>query len=227
MENISIIDELFSRIQSLEEENKKLKTKINDLEIELVKKEGDNEELSEKEKAENKNDNMIIDEELEVVKPVKSVSIKYIPNEDLRMLYIMGDFTNWELVEMKKELSNIFTFNILLLTGFKYHYSFFYDDQPIVDFGNLFEENPNNLQINNVIYLANEENIIFEDYDYSKNKKTLEISRKQYFKRQIGNEEDVKLIEESIAQSINYKLQSEKINLKKNDKLNRIKKSFE
>ena len=64
-------------------------------------------------------------------------------------------------------------------------------------------------------------------YDYSKNKKTLEISRKQYFKRQIGNEEDVKLIEESIAQSINYKLQSEKINLKKNDKLNRIKKSFE
>ena len=225
MENISIIDELFSRIQSLEEENKKLKNKINELEIELVKKEGNIDDLSDTEKEENKNNKMIIDDEIEV-KPVKSVSISYIPNEDLRILYIMGDFTNWELVEMKKELSNIFTFNILLLTGFKYFYSFFYDDQPIVDFGNLFEENPNNSQINNVIYLANEENK-FDIYEHNKNKKVLDLSRKHFFKRQIGNEDDVKLIEESIAQSINLKSKSEKIHMKKNDKLNRIKKSFE
>ena len=37
MENTSIIDELFTRIQSLEEENKILKMKINDLENELIK----------------------------------------------------------------------------------------------------------------------------------------------------------------------------------------------
>ena len=63
MENTSIIDELFTRIQSLEEENKILKMKINDLENELIKKEGDIEDLSDKEERENKNDNMIIDDE--------------------------------------------------------------------------------------------------------------------------------------------------------------------
>ena len=138
----------------------------------------------------------------------------------------MGDFTNWELVEMKKELSNIFSFNVLLLSGFKYFYSFFYDDQPIVDFGNLFEENPQNLQINNVIYLANEENN-FEDYDYNKNKKTLDISRKQYYRKQIGNEEDVNLIESSLSQSENLKAKTEKIINKKNNKISRITRSFE
>ena len=59
MENTSIIDELFTRIQSLEEENKILKMKINDLENELIKKEGDIEDLSDKEERENKNDNII------------------------------------------------------------------------------------------------------------------------------------------------------------------------
>ena len=226
MENTSIIDELFTRIQSLEEENKILKMKINDLENELIKKEGDIEDLSDKEEQENKKDNMIIDDERNLVKTVKLVSITYIPNEQLRTLYIMGDFTNWELVEMKKELSNIFSFNVLLLSGFKYFYSFFYDDQPIVDFGNLFEENPQNLQINNVIYLANEENN-FEDYDYNKNKKTLDISRKQYYRKQIGNEEDVNLIESSLSQSENLKAKTEKIINKKNNKISRITRSFE
>ena len=80
-----------------------------------------------------------------------------------------------------------------------------------------------------MIYLANasEENNNFEDYDYSKNKKALDSSRKQYFKKQIGNEEDVKMIEESISQAENLKLKTEKILFRKNEKLNRIKKSFE
>ena len=115
---------------------------------------------------------------------------------------------------------------MIILSGFKYFYSFFYDDQPIVDFGNLFEENPQNLQINNVIYLANEENN-FEDYDYNKNKKTLDISRKQYYRKQIGNEEDVNLIESSLSQSENLKAKTEKIINKKNNKISRITRSFE
>ena len=225
MDNNSIIDELFVRIQTLEEENKKLKLNINELELELVKKEGDA-DVSESEKEDDKSNNMMVDDNILVVLPVKSITITYVPNEDFRKLYIMGDFTNWELIEMTKEISNIFTFTIVLLTGFKYFYCFFTDDQPIVDFGNLFEENPTNSQINNVLYLPNEENKI-DDYDFNKNKKILDISKKQFFKTQIGIEEEVKIIEECIALGENFRLKSDKIITKKNDKINRIKKSYE
>ena len=50
-----------------------------------------------------------------------------------------------------------------------------------VDLGNLFEENQQNLRIKNVIYLANEQ-YNFEDYDYKKYLKTLDISRKHYYR---------------------------------------------
>jgi len=225
MDNSSIIDELFARIQALEDENKTLKTKITDLEMDLVKKEGDGEIMSDQEQ-EKKKDVMMIDETFEEIKQVKSVTITYIPTEDLRKLYIMADFTNWELLEMTKEPSNIFTYSTLLLTGFKYFYCFFSDDQPIVDFANLFEENPTNGQIQNVVYLANDENK-YEDFDFNKNKKAWESSKKHYFRKRIGEEADVKLIEDCIAQAEEYKTKTERFLQKKNDKLYRIKRSFE
>jgi hypothetical protein len=226
MDNSSIIDELFARIQSLEDENKNLKGKISEFELELVKKEGDDKDLSDNEKEESKKDVMMIDDTFEEIKPVKPVTITYIPNEDLRKLYIMGDFTNWEPTEMVKELSNVYTYNVPLLIGYKYFYCFFTDDQPIVDFANLFEENPSNGQIHNVIYLANNENK-FEDYDFNKNKKLWENSKKSYFKKQIGEEAEVQLIEDCINKAETFKRKTEKILNKKNDKINRIKKSYE
>jgi hypothetical protein len=226
MDNNSIIDELFLRIQTLEEENKKLKTQVSNLEEELVKKEGENEDLSEGEPEVTKKDNMMIDDIVEVIQEVKPVSITYIPNDDPRKLYVMGDFTGWELLEMKKEVGNIFTYNSLLMTGFKYFYCFFAEDQPVVDFGNLFEENPTNGQIHNVIYLANQENK-FEDYDHNSHKKVLEASRKHYYKKQIGDESDINIIEQCIAQSEQLKAKYEKLVSKKNDKVHRIKKAYE
>ena len=92
---------------------------------------------------------------------------------------MLGDFTNWKLVEMKNELSNIFRFNVCF-SGFKYFIPSFIMISH-VDLGNLFEENQQNLQINNVIYLANEQ-YNFEDYDYKKYLKTLDISRKHYYR---------------------------------------------
>lgn len=225
MDNSSIIDELFARIQSLEDENKNLKSKISQLELDLVKKEGENEELSDKENEEKKNDIMMIDENLEEYKSIKPITITYIPTENITKLYIMGDFTNWELIEMTKEISNIFTFNILLLNGFKYYFCFYTDDQPIVDFNNLYEENLSNGQIQNVLYLSEENKV--EDYDYNKHKKTWESSKNQYFRQRIGQETDVKLIEQSIEKADNEKLKTERLMQKKNDKLNRMKKLYE
>jgi len=226
MDNSSIIDELFARIQSLEDENKNLKTKICELETDLVKKEGENDENIDQDQEEKKQDNMMIDDTVEELKPIKSITISYIPNETLSKLYIMGDFTNWELIEMTKETSNIFTFNILLLNGFKYFYCFYTDDQPIVDFNNLYEENLSNGQIQNVLYLANEDNK-FEEYDFSKNKKQWESAKKHYFRKRIGEETDVRLIEDSIARADTEKIKTERIVQKKNEKINRIKKLYE
>lgn len=226
MDNSSIIDELFARIQSLEDENKNLKTKIGELESDLVKKEGENEENFDQDIEEKKQDNMMIDDIVEEINSVKSITISYIPTESVSKLYIMGDFTNWELIEMTKENSNIFTFNILLLNGFKYFYCFYTDDQPIVDFNNLYEENISNGQIQNVLYLANEDNK-FEEYVFNKYKKQWELAKKHYFRKRIGEESDVRLIEDSIARAEIEKIKTDRIILKKSEKINRIKKLYE
>lgn len=221
------MDELFMRIHTLEEENKKLKSTISNLEVELAKKETVNDNLSDDEnKEESKIDNMNVDDVVDLIKEVKPVNITYIPQDEPRKLYVMGDFTGWEPVEMNKELGNIFTYNTLLLTGFKYFYCFFTEDQPIVDFSNLFEENPTNGQIHNVIYLVNNENK-FEEYVASIQKKVLEASKRAYYRKQIGSEEDIKVIEQCVAQSDQLKNKIERILIRKNEKINRIKKAYE
>ena len=55
-------------------------------------------------------------------------TIEYITQEQHSKLYIMGDFTNWELMPMKKT-KDIYSYSIVLLKGFKYYYSFQSGDQ--------------------------------------------------------------------------------------------------
>ena len=72
----------------------------------------------------------------EIEKNVKEITIEYISPEQYNSLYIMGDFTKWELRSMKKN-KDIFSYKIVLLKGFKYYYSFQAGDQILIDYNNV------------------------------------------------------------------------------------------
>jgi hypothetical protein len=115
-------------------------------------------------------------------------TIEYITQEQYNILYIMGDFTNWELMPMKKN-KDIFSCSIVLLKGFKYYYSFQSGDQIIIDYNNLYETNPKNLQVQNYIDLA-KDGKPSEPFDFEKDMNILKIAQKNYFLIKLNADDD-------------------------------------
>jgi len=84
-----------------------------------------------------------------LIEKVLNHSITFIPYEQYNVLWVMGDFTNWEPKEMIKN-KDMFIFPILLIKGFKYYFTFTAKDQSgIVDYSQDNEINPRNNQPNN------------------------------------------------------------------------------
>ena len=102
-------------------------------------------------------------------------------------MYIMGDFTKWELIKMKK-IKDIFSYKIILLKGFKYYYSFQSNDQILLDYNAPYEQNPKTLQIQNYIDLNElNKNILF---DYNNDINILKLTEQNYFLSQLNITED-------------------------------------
>ena len=142
MTDIGIISELIKNMETLESSIAKLK-------IDIVKKEkelketvpltmdsfGTNKNQPEKKK-ENEEEDLELkttytnlkNNELQVKQNIMEYTIEYISYEQINTLYISGDFTNWEFKEMNKN-KDIFSFTTILLSGFKYFYSFQANDE--------------------------------------------------------------------------------------------------
>ena len=100
----------------------------------------------------------------------------------------MGDFTNWELIPMKKN-KDIFSYNVVLMKGFKYYYLFQSGDQLIIDYNNLYEQNPKNCQIQNYIDLP-KDGKPSQPFDFEKDINILKIAQKNYFLTKINADDD-------------------------------------
>ena len=117
----------------------------------------------------------------------KEYIIEYISQEQHNNLYIMGDFTKWELTPMKKT-KDIFSYKAILLKGFKYYYSFQAGDQILLDYNNPYEANPKNTQVQNFIDLNEPgKNVVF---DCNKDMNILQLIEKNYFLSQINIKEE-------------------------------------
>jgi len=75
---------------------------------------------------------------------IKEMNISYVPFESHNKIYIMGDFTGWEPIEMQKVNNKLFSYNTTLLQGFQYFYCFTAQNEIIVDFNNEYGENHRN-----------------------------------------------------------------------------------
>ena len=204
----SILNEFLERIKTIERKNDILREKILNKNEELIKLE--NEKINPK-KEQEKKDEIITEkipndekEELEAKKAIENYkSIKsnklYIENnaieyliefntqEQYNVLYIMGDFTKWELTPMEKSKDK-FTYSVILLKGYKYYYSFQAGDEILIDYNNLYEENPRTFQIQNFIDLSqNNKEILF---DFKNDMNSLKLMEKNYFLSKIDIKEE-------------------------------------
>ena len=179
MEDDSIINELFDKINNLEKNNEILRKDINKIKKEITEFDNKNkpenmiignnneekclydknkykfptEEEDEKATEKFMNDYKNVKFNTSLKESIQYVTIQYTSMEQHSVLYILGDFTKWAPVQMTK-YKDLFKFSIVLLRGFKYYYYFQAGDQSIVDYNNLFEENPKNLITQNYIDLG-------------------------------------------------------------------------
>ena len=244
----SILNEFLERIRNLEKRNEQLrldidkkKKDIKNFEIE-IKQENESEkkedEKNKKEDDRNKKKKLTIPSEeedkniafkflydikniklnsCEIEKNVKEVTIEYISPEQYNSLYIMGDFTKWALRSMKKN-KDIFSYKIVLLKGFKYYYSFQAGDQIVIDYNNIYEENPKTLQIQNYIDLS-ENKKEAPQFDCENDMNILYNAQKNYFLSKITiDEEQIKFLEKFKR----HMYSSKKINEEKNIEYNKI-----
>ena len=125
---------------------------------------------------------------------IKEVTIQYITLEQHNSLYIMGDFTKWELEPMKKN-KDIFSYKVILLKGFKYYYSFQAGDQILIDYNNSYEENPKNSQIQNYVDLSKKDEKS-ETFDFENDINILKIAQKNYFLSKLNiSEPEIQFLE--------------------------------
>ena len=241
----SILNEFLERIRNLEKRNEQLRLDVdkkkNELkELEKVPKKDNEKDKKEEEKNKNKKPLIPSEEEDKIIgerflfdikniklnayeleKNIQEVIIEYISQEQFNNLYIMGDFTKWELRSMKKN-KDIFSYKLILLKGFKYFYSFQAGDQILIDYNNLYQENPKTSQIQNYIDLSrnNEES---PQFDFQNDMNILHNAQKNYFLSKLSmNEEQLKFLEKFKRHIVT----SKKINEEKNSDYNQISNSI-
>ena len=207
-----LLNELLERINNAEKRNenlrKNIQTKKNELKLldDKLSEEDKNKIENEKKKVEKKpkipnsdEDTKLSERFLFEYKNIKSNSyvieqsateytIEYITQEHHSTLYIMGDFTKWEPMPMKKN-KDIYSYSIVLLKGFKYYYSFQSGDQVIIDYNNLYEQNPKNFQIQNYIDLA-KDGQPSQAFDFENDINILKNAQKNYFLIKINEDDD-------------------------------------
>ena len=206
-----LLNELLERINNAEKRNEDLRKDIKNKQNEL-KRLGDN-ALEEEKNKENEKKNNEKKTKIPTIEEDKKLSerflheyknmkfnsyeiegssteytIEYITQEQHSTLYIMGDFTNWELMPMKKN-KDIFSYSVVLMKGFKYYYSFQSGDQLIIDYNNLYEQNPKNFQIQNFIDLA-KDGKPSQPFDFEKDMNILKLAQKNYFLVKLDADDD-------------------------------------
>ena len=206
-----LLNELLERINNAEKRNEDLRKDIKNKQNEL--KRLDDNALEEEKNKENEKKNNEKKTKIPTIEEDKKLSerflheyknmkfnsyeiegssteytIEYITQEQHSTLYIMGDFTNWELMPMKKN-KDIFSYSVVLMKGFKYYYSFQSGDQLIIDYNNLYEQNPKNFQIQNYIDLA-KDGKPSQPFDFEKDMNILKLAQKNYFLVKLDADDD-------------------------------------
>jgi len=192
------LNQLLSRIKDLEDKNERMRNKIEEKKKEIKnfgnpdkskqnsnknKQKGKKEiTLEDDRKAELrfKNElNFLTNNSFQIKDNLVSKIIKFKPNEKYGIMYITGDFNGWEPEVMQKD-KDTFYYEVVLIKGFKYYYSFMSNEQSLVDFSETYEENPVNLQTQNYLDLVQDQNEKTNFFDYKTDMNILKAAQRNY-----------------------------------------------
>ena len=235
MTDIGIISELIKNMETLESSIAKLK-------IDIVKKEkelketvpltmdsfGTNKNQPEKKK-ENEEEDLELkttytnlkNNELQVKQNIMEYTIEYVSYEQINTLYISGDFTNWEFKEMNKN-KDIFSFTTILLSGFKYFYSFQANDEIFIDYDKPYETK--NGQLKNYIDLCKKNKL---DFDYIKDANILNNAKRNFYILKMENYDEISFLNSLAKNSELYTKNQDKVNIERNLLYDSLGKYFE
>ena len=202
------INQLLSKIQELESKNAKMRTKIEEKEKELrnpenfekskpaqkknIKKEKKIITIEEDRKAalRFKNEiNFLNNNSLQIKDNLEDKVIEFDPKERYGVMYITGDFTGWEPQIMQKN-KDCFYFQVVLIKGFKYYYTFQSNEETIIDYSKTFEENPYNLQLQNYIDLYQKKDEPTNYFDYKTDINILKSAQRNYLLLKVDDDID-------------------------------------
>lgn len=166
------------------------------------------------------------DEKQKSLERNEEVSINFIQKDNqINNLWILGDFTDWEPQQMKREVDK-FYINIILIKGFKYYFTLTERNEMIIDYNNKYEINPRTNQTNNFIELhSNFKEVAL--FDSKNNKKFLIEAKKNFMMAKIEDEKEVQALEEMKTFSNKYRGKVDKLIAQKDIEKNRIKSFYE
>lgn len=210
----NVLNELLNKIKSLEDRNDNIRKEIKQKREEL------NSQSSIITQSFLKDDKMEIDDietefnlpqeymniqlnEVNIASNVKEYTIQYIPYDQIGTLYIMGDFTNWEMKPMNKS-KGIFSYTCILLANFRYFYCMSSDGQIIVDMNHLYEKNPRNDQIANYVDIVNKPSQKTDCFNYQLHGNVLELQKKNFLMIKTGNWNEVAFLDKLKRDSKDY-----------------------
>jgi hypothetical protein len=127
---------------------------------------------------------------------------------------------------------DIFSYNVVLIKGFKYYFSFTArDEENILDYDQDHEINPRNGQTSNFIDIKNSEGNSSEvksiPFNYKKEINVLSEARIQFTKSKMNDKNEVALLENIMEFNNYYNINNQYLFSKKNEINEKISKFYE
>ena len=217
------INKLLMKIEQLEESNKNLRKKIEEKEKEIKNNNASKNKIEKRETKELKenNDTKIITLEedrkaakrfenelkflninsLQITENLVEKKITFKPNKQYGAIYILGDFNGWEPDLMQKNEKG-FSYKVVLIKGFKFYYSLQTSEEIIIDYNNPYEENKNNLQLQNYINLPQNENGKTSNFDYKNDLNILKTAQRNFLLLKINDDNENSLFLEKFKRHV-------------------------
>ena len=212
------MDEIFLKIQKLEEKNKELRKKIKEkqkqIKLNNISK-NKIEKIEKKEKVEIitldddrqaslrfKNElKFLNNNSLQITENLVEKKIEFKPDKQYGSMYILGDFNGWNPELMQKNEKE-FYFKVVLIKGFKFYYSFLSSEQTVLDYNSPYEENPNNSQLQNYIELFQNEGEKTTIFDAKEDLNILKAAQRNFLLLKITDDLDNSLFLEKFRRHV-------------------------
>ena len=213
-ENEEELNELFLKIQTLEERNEELRKLINEKEKtykiskpnNIIVKKAKEEviTLADDRQAATRFENelkFLKNNYFQITENLVEQNIEFNPKKQYGSMYILGDFNGWKPELMQKGEEG-FSFKVVLIKGFKFYYSFHTSDEILLDSNSPYEKNISNSKIQNYIEIFQDEEEKTTNFNYKEDLNILKAAQRNFLLLKIEDDLDSSVFLEKFKRHI-------------------------